>query len=140
MGEYLRKYRSELARNEIDTQAELEQSILCRSITRLDGTVEHQEGIRSRTARKWLNRLGYKWKDVQKRFFFDGHKRKDVMEYQETFLEEIKSLLPYFVEFEEDGKILPKEYLSHCIIGGLNRRPTIFMITYDQNTFSANDS
>lgn len=50
MGEYLRKYRSELTHNEIDTQAELEQSILCGSITRPDGTIERQEGIRSRTA------------------------------------------------------------------------------------------
>ena len=58
MGEYLRKYRSELARNEIDTHAELEQSILCGSIIRSDDTVERQEGICSRIVRRWLNRLG----------------------------------------------------------------------------------
>ena len=51
MGEYLRKYRSELARNEIDTQVELEQSILCGSTIRPDGTVERREGIRSRRAK-----------------------------------------------------------------------------------------
>ena len=37
---------------------------------RADGTTERCMGIRSRTARKWLNRLGYKWKDVQKEVFF----------------------------------------------------------------------
>ena len=62
-----------------------------------------------------------------------------MVEYQETFLEEMKSLLPYFVEFEEDGKILPKEYPSDCAVGGPDRRP-IIMITHDESTFSADDS
>ena len=53
----------------------------------------------------------------KKRVFFDEHKWEDVREYREIFLEEIKSLLPHFVEFEEDGKILPKEYSSDCAIG-----------------------
>ena len=32
-----------------------------------------------------LNYLGYKWKDVQKDVFFNGHKQEDVIEYQEIF-------------------------------------------------------
>ena len=58
------------------------------------------------------------------------------MEYQKTFLEEIKSLLLYFVEFEEDNKILSKEYLSDCAIGDLDQQ-FIIMITNDESTFSA---
>ena len=54
-------------------QAELEQSILCGSIIRSDGTIEHQEGVRLRTARKLLNRVEYKWKNIQKGFLFDRH-------------------------------------------------------------------
>ena len=57
---------------------------------RANGTIECCIGIRSRIARKWLNRLGYKWKDIQKGVFFDGHKHKDVVEYQGIFREEIK--------------------------------------------------
>lgn len=38
-----------------------------------------------------------------------GKNREDVVEYRETFLEEMKSLLPYFVELSEDGSIIPKE-------------------------------
>ena len=38
--------------------------------------------------------------------FIDGHKREDVLEYRETFLEEMRLLLPYFVEIFEDGSIL----------------------------------
>ena len=51
----------------------------------------------------------------------------------------MKSLLPYFVEFEEDGKILPKEYLSDCAVGEPDRR-LIIMITHDKSTFFVNDS
>ena len=123
----------------MDRQAELEQSILCGSIIRPDGTVERREGICLRTARKWLNRLGYEWKDILKGISFDGHERKDVVEYREIFLEKMKSLPSYFIEFEEDGKILPKEYLSDRTIEELDQQP-IIIITHDESIFSANDS
>ncbi len=45
---------------ELDTPEELEQSILCISTIRSDGSIDRRVKIRSRTARKWLNRLGYK--------------------------------------------------------------------------------
>ena len=60
MEEYLRIQQSELAQIEIDTQEKLEQSILCGSTTRADGMVDRRAKIRLRTARKCLNRLGYK--------------------------------------------------------------------------------
>ena len=107
------------------------------STVRDNGDVDRRAGIRSRTARKWLNRLGYKWKEVQKGVFFDGHEREDVVEYRKTFLDEMKSLLPYFVEFS-DGSMLPKEYPDDCAVGGSDKRP-IIMITHDESTFSAND-
>lgn len=61
-----------------------------------------------------------------------------MVEYRETFLDEIKALLPYFVEFNEDGSIVPKVYPEDCAVGGPNKRP-IIMITHDESTFSAND-
>ncbi len=70
--------------------------------------------------------------------FFDGHERKDVIEYQETFLNKMKSLLPYFVEFLENGTMIPKEYPDDYEVGGPDRRP-IIKIIYDESTFSAND-
>ena len=118
VGEYLRTHRSELGDNKIDTQAELEQSILCGSTICDNGTIKHHMGICSRTAKKWLNHLGYKWKNVQKGFFFDGHEREDMIEYWGIFLEEMEAILSYFVEFKEDGTILPKEYLEDCAVGG----------------------
>ena len=50
----------------------------------------------------------------------------------------MKSLLPYFVEFSNDGSMLPKTYPENCAVGGLDRKP-IIMITYDKSTFFAND-
>ena len=61
------------------------------------------------------------------------------MEYRKTFLEEMKLLLPYFVEFQDNGTILLKEYPKNCAVGGPNQRP-IIMITYDESIFSANNS
>jgi hypothetical protein len=94
--------------------------------------------IRTRTARRWLNRLGFSWKDIRKGVFFDGHEREDVVEYRKVFLDTIHSMLPYMVEFDKDGTIQPKEYPSDCCVGGSSRRPIIF-ITHDESVFSAND-
>lgn len=55
------------------------------------------------------------------------------------FLKAMQSFLPYFVEFEENDKILSKEYLNNCVIGSLDWQP-IIMITYDESIFFANDS
>lgn len=57
-------------------QTILEEIILCKSIVREDNTINYWIEIYLRTTQKWLNRLGYKWKEVQKKDFFDGHKYK----------------------------------------------------------------
>ncbi len=46
--------------------------------------------------------------------FFYGYEREDVIEYQKTFLNEMKLLLPYFVEFFEDVTMVEKEYPDDC--------------------------
>ena len=81
--------------------------------------IDGRSGIRSRTARKWLNRLEYKWRKVQKGVFFDEYERKDVVEYKKTFLDEMKSLLLYLVQFSDNGSMVPKEYRNDYAV----RRP-----------------
>lgn len=108
MNEYLCTNRPKLAPEELDIPEGLEKSILGGSIIRSDGHIDWQAEIRLRTAQKWLNRLKYKWKEVQKSVFFDGHKQKLVVEYREIFLNEMKSLLLYFVEFSNDKSMLSK--------------------------------
>ncbi len=60
------------------------------------------------------------------------------MEYWETFLSEMKSLLSYFMEFSDDESILSKVYPDDYAVERLDQRP-IIMITNDESTFSAND-
>lgn len=45
-------------------QTELEQFILCGNIIQSDNTVKRQEKICSKIAKKWLNCLGYKEKNL----------------------------------------------------------------------------
>lgn len=52
---------------------------------------------------------------------------------------EIKDLKPYMVEFKEGSKIKLKIYLLDCVIAGNNWQP-IIVITYNEYTFSANNS
>lgn len=66
--------------------------------------------------------------------FFDGHKCEDVIEYQEIFVNEIKSLLSYFVDFLKDGIIILKKYPNNCILGSSDQRPIIIII-YDKSIF-----
>jgi hypothetical protein len=94
--------------------------------------------IRSRTARKWLNKLGYTFHLVGRNVFIDGHERPDVIKSRIDFLNTLKDLEPYLVEFDEHGRILDKAYPSDCQIGGSKRRPIIY-ITHDECTFASND-
>lgn len=94
--------------------------------------------IRPRTAQLWLNKLGYRYTDIKKGVFLDGHERSDVVEDRHQFLSELEKLSPYLVEFNEDGSMIPKEYPCDCTVGGPDRRPYI-LITHDESTFSAND-
>lgn len=66
--------------------------------------------IRSRTARKWLNKLGYTFRLVGRNVFIDGHERPDVIKARTDFLHTLKDLEPYLVEFDENGRIMDKAY------------------------------
>lgn len=57
-----------------------------------------------------------------------------MVEYKKPFLDEIKSLLLYLVEFSENESMLPKKYPDYQIVLGLDLRP-IILITYDESTF-----
>lgn len=52
-----------------------------------------------------------------KKSFFSLLEREDLVDYWKTFLEEIKSLLPYFVKFLDNGTILYKNYIKKLYSG-----------------------
>lgn len=94
--------------------------------------------IRSRTARIWLNKLGFEHQDVRKGVFITGHETPDVVEDRKSFLERMDEIKPFMFEFEESGAMKQKVYPPDCAVGGEDRRPFV-SITHDGCTFSAND-
>lgn len=94
--------------------------------------------ICSRTARKWLGKLGFEYKNIRKDIFINGHEQADVVEDQTRFLQRMKELEPYMIEFEQDGTMKPKTYPSDCAAGGEKCQP-IVVITHDESIFSANN-
>ncbi|KAI0995224.1 hypothetical protein K3495_g12958 [Podosphaera aphanis] len=96
------------------------------------------KNVKSRTARNWLNQLGFKYSDIKKDVYIDGHERPDVVEYRMKFITEMGNLGPYLVEFEADGSIKNKIYPAGCQVNEGNCRP-INVIAHDECTFSAND-
>ncbi|RPB21874.1 hypothetical protein L211DRAFT_888332 [Terfezia boudieri ATCC MYA-4762] len=94
---------------------------------------ESKKSILERTARNWLNKLGFEWKDVRKGVYIDGHEREDVVRYrQEVFLPVLQQLFHSGLrEWTEDGTILLKE-----LPAGEKEK---ILVTHDESTFNAND-
>lgn len=122
----------------MDILERLKESVLSSSTIQLNENLDQRAEICSKTIQKWLNRLGYKWKEVQKDAFLDKHEEKDMVEYKKTFLNEIKLLLPYFVEFFNDGSMLSITYFENCIMDSPDQKLIIIM-TYHKSTFSINN-
>lgn len=61
-----------------------------------------------------------------------------MVEYHIHFLKKIEELKPYMVEFNKDGTMKPKVYLSDCAVESKNQWPVIVK-THDECTFSTND-
>lgn len=89
--------------------------------------------IRARSARKWLPRLGFRYKDIKKGVYMDGHERPDVVAYRNSFTAKLAELEPLIVQYDENGTIIPKTTLPE------NTKQLVFC-THDKSTFSANDS
>ncbi|KAG0129720.1 hypothetical protein HOY82DRAFT_610318 [Tuber indicum] len=89
--------------------------------------------IRARTARKWLKKMGFTYREVWKSVYVDGHERADVVQYRkETFRPLWDSYIPRMVLFEEDGSWRFLDTLPP------REKPLVF-ITHDESTFNANN-
>ena len=92
-----------------------------------------RRGIRARTARLWLNRLGFSWRDAKKGVYIDGHDRPDVISYRnDIFLPTLFALLPTIREWDEDGNVFVKRPLP----AGEHEK---VYVTHDESSFNAND-
>lgn len=96
--------------------------------------------LQARTAREWLNKMGYRWKNIKKGVFIDGHEREDVVEYRGKFLDIWYGMQPYVREWEE----VTEEVGGEVRVTGLRKKEKaaekeIILVTHDESTFSAND-
>jgi len=49
----------------------------------VDGIKRHiKKALSSRSARTWLAKLGWNWREVRSDIYKDGHERQDVLEYR----------------------------------------------------------
>ena len=107
--------------------------------------VSRKVSIQARTAREWLNRMGYRWKSVSKGVYIDGHEREDVVQYREWFVKEWFEMQPYVREWEEiydeKGLVtgLKKKEKENRMGGKYGDGREIVLVTHDESTFSAND-
>lgn len=62
-----------------------------------------------------------------------------MIKYKKEFLDKIKILLSYFVEFNENKSILPKKYYKNYIRKNLNWKLIIIIIYYER-IFLTNNS
>ncbi|RPA97965.1 hypothetical protein L873DRAFT_1836176 [Choiromyces venosus 120613-1] len=91
-----------------------------------------KKALSSRSARAWLSKLGWNWKEVRKGIYKDGHEREDVKEYRtHVFLPRLQALQSRMMQWDESLTIIPKEYEPGV-------RPIVF-VTHDESTFNSNE-
>lgn len=109
-----------------------------------DGNQRSSQRITARTARNWLQRMGFKHSRIQKGVYFDGHEREDVIKYRdEVFVPKWMEFRRRMVQFKEDGSwVLPdgcyKGDDGNYYMKDTGLRP-IVLVTHDESTFNAND-
>ena len=89
--------------------------------------------IRARTARRWLAKLGFEWKEYKKGIYKDGHERSDVVAYRNSeFLPQFQSIRHLLVTFDDHGNMILPENLAP------GEKPHL-PIAHDESAFRSND-
>jgi hypothetical protein len=96
--------------------------------------IKVSRGISLRTARCWLHKEGFRYTPHKKGLYFDGHERKDVIEYrQNVFLPLMQEYAKRLVFFkvrntEKEGELnLPQDHLK------------LVLLAHDEMTAQSND-
>ena len=95
---------------------------------------EIRKTISSGSSWRWLRKLRFKWKEVRKGVYNDGHERDDVKQYRkEIFLPFLKDLQPALMKWDQDLCPISNQQL---LSGEL---APVVIVTQDEGTFNAND-
>ncbi|PUU78302.1 hypothetical protein B9Z19DRAFT_1127013 [Tuber borchii] len=102
------------------------------SVNNVDSEV--QRTIGSRTARRWLHKLGFNYKEYRKGVYNDRHQREDVKAYRDhIFLPRISAYPDEFLLRDENLQEIPKPLHLSSII-----QPLILVTQYEY-TFNSNN-
>ena len=93
--------------------------------------------ISERTARRWLQRLSWRYGAMRNGMYLDGHEREDVVAYRKAFVARWKDYEERFHTWDSDG-VEHKAQNSESIQvkGGLFR---LILVTHDESVFYQND-
>ncbi|KAL1717101.1 hypothetical protein EV715DRAFT_171758, partial [Schizophyllum commune] len=91
--------------------------------------------ISERTARRWLNRLSWRYKRKQNGMYIDGHERPDVVADRVAFCKRWADYEKRFVKFDNEGNELPRPQ-GFSVPGKPFR---LILVTHDESTFYQND-
>ena len=93
-------------------------------------------GIHVRTARRWLHKLSWRYRQKKKGMYIDGHEREDVVEYRTGFVKRWREYEKHFVIYGNDGKI-DSTPTGFPVPQGVRFR--LILVTHDESTFYEND-
>ena len=113
-------------------ESQTDENIINRSANSV--TREVEQTIGSRTARRWLRKLGFKYKEYRKGIYNDGHERQDVKDYRDKeFLPRMAAYQDQFLRWDEHLQEVP-----HPLHLNGQIQPLI-LVTQDECTFNSND-
>lgn len=102
-------------------------------INRKDIRLKHgiEKPISERTARRYLNRLGYRWSTPKKGQYADGHERDDVVNYRE------QTFLPQWQKIEARMTSWTRDNLE--VYGPKTAEKEVIVWFHDETIFYAHD-
>jgi hypothetical protein len=93
--------------------------------------------ISSRTALCWLEKLAWMYGKLKNGMYLDGHKRLDVVEYRQAFVECWMGHERWFHQWDRNRIELPCP--DGFPVPGAIRHFHLILVTYDKSTFFQND-
>lgn len=88
------------------------------------------------TARRWLHKLSWRYRQQKKGMYIDGHEREDVVEYRKAFVKRWKEYEKRFVIYDNDGNVVSTP-TGFPVPQGVRFR--LILVTHDESTFYEND-
>ena len=96
--------------------------------------------ISERTARRWLQRLSWRYGPMRNGMYIDGHEREDVVAYRNAFVARWKGYEKQFHTWDSNG-IEHRPHNDFSVEGGqYEPRFWLILVTHDESVFYQNDS